>query len=618
MKFSELIKKSWTDWLLILFALIALVLNILSKNPIIESLLFLVSATGSIQVVISAFKSLLKKKISVDLLASVALLVSLLNGEWVSAAFINLMLASARILALYTDARATNAINSLLKFRPEKVRVSRNGTVEMIKIEDVRLEDTVIINPGELVPIDGTVTKGQTTVDQSSLTGESLPSEKEVGSQVFSSTMNISGLIKVKTEKIGKDTTLEKIIALIEKSQKGKAKIYTLGEKFSTIYIFLSIVVSVLLYLLTGRLELVLSVLLVVCADDIAVAVPLAFLASIGRAARQGVIVKGGNYLEQIAKAKVIFLDKTGTITKGKLVVDGIFSEIPKNEFQDILSNIAYFSSHPVSKAISEYLTKENKKIPDMPKLEEFAGRGVAVEIDNEKIFYGKKRFLEEQKIVLPKEVKEKIICEENNGQATVIVASQNKFYGFVSLSDEIRPEVKESIIKLKELGIEKIVMLTGDNEASAKKVASAIMLDDFKANLMPEDKVKYLENSQYRGKGLIMIGDGVNDSASLALADVGIAMGKIGSDSAIESSDITLMRDDFREIPKIIELAKETMKVSRQDFYIWGFSNIVGLTLVFMGFIGPIGASAYNFLTDFLPLGNSLKLFRYNPKSNF
>lgn len=613
MRFSELVKKAWFDVVLIFSATVGLLLNFFNHSVATEDFLLIVSVAGFLPVIISAIKALFSRQISVDLLASIALVVSLLNREWISAAFINLMLASSRILAKYTDGRATASIKSLLKFRPEKIRVIRNGSAKLVKPNEVSLGETVAVNPGERIPVDGVILRGQTTIDQSSLTGESMPVEKGIDDQVFSSTMNVSGALEIKTEKIGKDTALEKIIALVEKSQKGKAKIHTAGEKFSAIYIFASVLTAVVIYFATGKLELVLSVLLVVCADDIAVAVPLAFLASIGQAARRGVIVKGGNYLEQIAKAKVIVLDKTGTVTKGKLTVNDIVAEIPKDKFLDLLAHTAYFSSHPVSKAIAEYLKKQKKNAPEMPDLQELAGRGLLIKLNKEKIFYGKKGLFSEQNIKIPEKILAKITEAENLGQAIVILGSTKKIYGFVALSDEIRKGVREAILKLKELGVKKIVMLTGDNEIAAKKIADEVLVDEFKANLMPEDKVKYLENSPYKGKGLIMVGDGVNDSAALALSDVGIAMGEIGSDSAIEASDITLMKDDFREIPKIIELAKKTIKVSRQDFYIWGFSNAAGLILVFAGIIGPAGAAAYNFLTDFLPLGNSIKLFRNN-----
>lgn len=610
MKLSELLKKTWLDLALIFFATCALLLNLFSKSALTESALFYISVVGFLPVAVSAVKALISKQISVDLLASVALVVSFLNGEWVSAAFINLMLASSRILAKYTDGRATAAIKSLLKFRPEKIRVLRGGEPKLINPQEIKLGEIVLINPGERIPVDGKILKGRTTVDQASLTGESMPIEKGAGDHVFSSTMNISAPLEVEAEKVGKDTALEKIIALVEKSQKGKAKIHTAGEKFAAIYIFVSMLLAGILYLATGKLELVLSVLLVVCADDIAVAVPLAFLASIGRAAKRGVIVKGGNYLEQIAKAKVVVLDKTGTLTKGKLTVNEIVSEIPTNEFLNLLANSAYFSNHPVSKAIAEHLKGQNILPPEMPEVKELAGRGLSIYLNKEQIFYGKKGLFLEQDISIPGNILKKIDETENLGQAVVILGSKEKIYGFVALSDEIREGVRESILKLKELGVERIVMLTGDNEVVAKKIANQVLIDEFQANLMPEDKVKYLQNSPHKGRGLVMVGDGVNDSAALVLSDVGIAMGEIGSDSAIEASNITLMKDDFREIPKIMELAKETVRVSRQDFYIWGLSNAVGLILVFSGIIGPAGAAAYNFLTDFLPLGNSLKLF--------
>ncbi len=575
-------------------------------------LLIAAAVLGTLPVLYSAYKSLLNRKISVDLLASVALLFSLLSQEWMSAVFINFMLASARVFMSYNEARARKNIDGLLKMKPTLIKVERGGKIKEIKAVEVLVGDFVLVDLGERVPVDGEVVAGEADVDESSLTGESLPVAKSKGSKAWSSTLVSSGHLTIKAEKVGTETTLEKIIKMVEGAQLEKPDIHTAAEKFAGIYLISVFTLSIVLLFLGFNMKMILAVMLVVCADDVAVAVPLAFLTAVSYCARNGAIIKGASYLEALSQVKVIFVDKTGTLTKGKLKVEKFDCAATKdNNLAGLAKAVAEQSDHPISKAILDYIDENQKTvIEDVTVTREIPGKGVTAEIGGHKVLLGRPSFAVEFGFTISEDLHKKIFEEENQGYNVTVVGVDEVVQGYFVLSDELKPGLAKNIAELKSLGVEKIIMLTGDNERVAKRLADQIGLTHFYPNLLPEQKLAYIReelNSKYK---VAMVGDGVNDAASLSLADVGISMGSIGMDIAIESSDIVLMKDDFAEIAKLIRVSKYTLKIANQDFLLWGASNLIGLSLVFTGLLVPTSAALYNFLTDFLPLSNSIRIF--------
>lgn len=581
--------------------------------PLDSQVLAMLAIIGTVPVIISAWSGVRKMELTIDLLASVALVASLLAHEWASAVFINLMLASARIFARYTENQARRAIQSLLKLRPETVRIKQDSGTAVMPVEQVKIGDVAIVEAGERVPVDGKIVKGVADIDQSSLTGESLPVSKQAGDQVLSSTLNVSGTIEISAEKVGADTTLTKIIQLVESSQESKPSVRTIAERFTTWYIIIAMAGAALLYFGTRDLDFVLSLLLVACADDIAVAIPLAFMAAIGAAAKQGIIIKGGEYLEGITKMKTLLLDKTGTLTAGKMSVKEVvaFDDIPEEQVLRWANMVECFSEHPAAKAITEYAANQKVYCKDPQNFDEIPGKGSFATEDGKEIVAGKMLFLKERNIQMTEHQLRDVEAAKNRGLNTTLIAYDGKLVGFIGLSDKLRPEVQPSIRALKLLGVSKLVMLTGDNEAVAKKISDELGITEFHANLLPEDKLKYIKAELNEKAKVGMVGDGVNDAASLAQADVGIAMGAIGSDAAIEVADIALMRDDFSRIPAAMRLGHFTMLVTKQNFWIWGVSNAIGFSLVLAHLIGPQGAAVFNFVTDFFPFFNSLRLFR-------
>ncbi len=578
-----------------------------------ESVLITVSIIATSTVFFSAIQSLKNRRVSIDLLASVALLVSLFEKEWLAVIFINLMIVSARIFIDYVKIKSHSALQSLMKLKPKKVRIIKNGRMIEVPIEDVKEGDSIVVKLGEIIPVDGVVEKGEATIDQSSLTGESTPVFKKEGDEVLSFTTIVAGNLILKTEKVGKETTFEKIIALVEQSQANKAPIYTLIDRFANWYIVLTLTGSFLVYLFSRDMNLVAGVLLVSCADDIAIATPLALMSAITHSAKHGAIIKGGNYLEGLTKLKTIIFDKTGTLTQGKLKIEEIFcfNQKNKDEVLKLAAIPSSRSSHPIAQTIVNYAKEKNLSVNEAENLEEYGGRGMSSIYQNKQIVIGKPSFFQDLGInITPQqhsEIKKAMLKRLN----ITLVAYNRKLVGFIALVDELRPKIKDTMEELRKLGIEKTVILTGDNEHIAQRVAEEIGIDRFHANLLPKDKLEYYNKYSNKKYKVAMVGDGVNDAPVLALADIGIAMGAIGSDSAIEAADIAMMKDDISQIPELIKIGRATIKVIRQNLLMWGILNILGFTLVFLHILNPSGAAVYNFVSDFIPIFNSLRLFR-------
>ncbi|MFS8130816.1 MAG: heavy metal translocating P-type ATPase [Candidatus Dojkabacteria bacterium] len=597
---------------LLIFALIFSVTNAFQPQNQ-ENISLVINIIAIIPVFISTIKAIKNRKITVDLLASVALLLALANKEYFSSLFINLMLTTARIVDGYTEKKTEDSIKSLLDLKPEKVRIKTKDGIQTIRIEAIRQGDIVMVNLGERVPIDGKIVNGHASLDLSSLTGESLPVERKEGEEVLSSSLITSGDIEVRAERVGKDTALEKIIQLVSESVENKPEITQRADIFAKWYIIIISIVTVILYLITRNLNFILSIILVVCADDIAVAIPLAFIGGTRAASRLGIVIKGGKYLEAMSEIKTLVVDKTGTLTTGKLKVNEVFSK--EDNILQIVYAITEGSTHPVAKAIAEYAKLEKTKYKQPKDLEEIEGHGITAVVNGVTYFLGKKDFVEKKVRVINKAYTDFISEQEDKGFNVSVISDTKKVVGVISLSDRVKSDTQKVVRELDALGVKKIVMLTGDNEKIAKTVSLESGIKEYHANFLPADKQKFVKKLLNSKSKTAMIGDGVNDAASLSLADIGISMGAIGSDSAIDASDVILIDDKLSKIPKAIELSRFILNISKQDYAIWIIVNIIGLGLVFGGVLNPSGAAFYNFITDFIPLFNSLRAFFWKGK---
>jgi len=600
---------------LLCFILVEILLSYLLKIFPANNVLFIqiIAIAATIPVLFSAAAALKNKKISIDLLAGIALVVSLIEKEWLSAIFINLMVASARAFLDYVKIRSHSAINSLMKLRPEKIKIEKDGKIIEITLESVKKGDRVVVELGETVPVDGHIIKGEATIDQSSLTGESSPVSKKEGDRILSFTTVVVGHLIIQAEKVGKETTFEKIIGLVEQAQASKSPIYSFIDKFTKWYIIFTLGGALIVYLLLRDVNLVIGLLLVSCADDIAVATPMALMSAITHSAKHGAIIKGGDYLEGLAKIKMIVLDKTGTLTWGKLRIEEIhsFGNKKKEEILALAAILSSCSSHPIAHAIIKYAKEKKISIAEPEDFEEYGGRGMSAIYKGKRILIGKLSFFQDLKIKINQQQLSEIKKRMDSKFNVTLVAYDKELIGFIDLVDEVRPKIKQTIAEFKKLGVEKTIMLTGDNEMVAQKVAEETGIDEFHANLLPADKLEYLKRYLSKKYKVAMIGDGINDAPALALSDVGIAMGAIGSDASIEAADIALMKDDISQIPELIKIGRSTVAVIRQNIMFWGVLNILGFFLVFVRVLNPSGAAAYNFICDFIPIFNSLRLFR-------
>ena len=587
------------------------------------------SIMGLIPVLNNVFQAMRRKEVTIDLLASIALISSLSMREWTSAAFITLMLVFARILAYITDAKAKNIIKSLMKYHVEWVRIRIGDDIKEVNIKDVKKGDLVIVEDGNNIPVDGTVVSGQAEINESSLTGESELVPKKRGDKVFTSTISESGSIIVRTERVGTDTMLARIINLVDESSRQKNKVERLANKFSEWYIGVVVFASISMYVLGVDTKIILAILLVVCADDVAVAVPLSYTLAMSAAARKGVIVKGSGALEQLSRMKYLLTDKTGTLTRGrpKVANVNVYGKWSREEVLSFFASGASESNHTVSRAIIEYSQKENIKshVPDA--FEEISGQGVTFSHDGKSFVMGRQSFVEDQGCKISDKMKADDETEKDHGRGLVFIGVDKEIAGVLSYVDDLRPHISEIIKEMKVLGIREWHMLTGDNERVAKAISSEIGITHFHANLTPEAKVDFIREFEKKHhtrvsghediSGIVgYMGDGVNDAASLALADVSIAMGDTGSDASIEAADITIIKANLDRLPDIIKIARNAQKVVKTNFVIWGVTNFIGLLLVIVGLpglgkIGPAGAAMFNFITDFVPILNSFRARR-------
>lgn len=574
--------------------------------------LVVLTIVGLLPVARSALTALWRRELTIDLLAGIALVASLIAAEWFSAAFITLMLAFARIFALWTEARAKDVVSHLARYRPVTVKLKRGDEIVEVPVGEVRPGDLAVIEAGERVPVDGVVVSGQASLNEATLTGESEPTTKRVGDSVLTATLNESGSLLVRVDRVGKESTLEKLISLVAEASRKKSHIETIASRFTAWYIAATLLGSLALYVFIGRPQLVLAVLLVVCADDIAVAVPLSFTAAIARAARRGLLVKGAPVFEVLPTIKTFLTDKTGTLTTGKPRVRRVvaFGHATEAELLRLLGIAEAESRHPISTAVMAYLAARGVHAPAPDDVDERPGEGIVARHGGEEIIAGKIHFLEARGVRLTERERAAFETAKAAGFGITAVARATTFVGYIEVEDAIRPAAHQVVARTRALGVRRWIMLTGDNEVVAARVASELQLDGYEANLTPQAKLDAIERIKRSDGGtLAMIGDGVNDAAALALADVSFAMGAVGSDTAIEAADVALIHDSLNRIPEAMVLGRKTMTIVRQIFALWALTNAVGLALVFAGVLTPVGAAAYNFLTDFLPIANALRV---------
>lgn len=534
-----------------------------------------------------------------------------------SAMIITLILLG-KMLEAIAKGRTSEAIKKLMGLQAKTARVIRNDMEEDIAIEEVIVGDIIVVRPGEKIPVDGDIVEGSSSVDQSMLTGESIPVEKNIGDKVIGSTINKHGSFKFKATNIGKETVLSQIIKLVEDAQGSKAPVQRLADKVSGIFVptvvSIAIVTFISWYLVQGEFSNALinavAVLVIACPCALGLATPTAIMVGTGKGAENGILIKGGEHLERAHKLKAIVFDKTGTITKGKPeVTDIIAYNKDENEMLRLAAISEKTSEHPLGEAIVNKAKENNINIIDPSEFKAIPGHGIVTVIENKKVLLGNRKLMLKNNIDIV-DIEETLIKLETEGKTSMLMAIDNKIEGIIAVADTVKDSSKNAISELKNMGLE-IYMITGDNERTAYAIAKDVGIQNVIADVLPEDKAEKIEKIKLEGKTVGMVGDGINDAPALAIADIGFAIGS-GTDVAIEAADITLMKGDLTDVANSIKLSRKTMRTIKQNLFWAFFYNTLGIPLAALGFLNPMIAGAAMAFSSVSVVSNSLRLKRY------
>ena len=537
-------------------------------------------------------------KISSALLIVIAMFGAIGIGDLFAAGEVVFIMAFGALLEEMTTNRAKKGLKNLISLAPVQGRKLENGKELMISAEEISRGDILRVLPGETIPVDGIIIEGETSVDQSIMTGESLPVDKGVKDEVFCGTLNRFGAIDIKATNVGQDSSLQKLIRMVQEAENKQAPMQRIADKFASWLVPVALIIAIVTGFATGNIVRAVTVLVVFCPCALVLATPTAIMAAIGQATKHGVIIKSGEALEKMGKVDTITFDKTGTLTYGKLQVSDVisFNDKPDNEYILLMAASAEAKSeHPLGKAIiNDVISKKMNIIPSSA-FKMTTGKGIEAVVADKKMLCGNEKFLRENGIEINKSVSDTIAKLHMEGKAAILVAQEGKCIGIIALSDVIRPEAKAVVEKLSKLGT-KSVLLTGDNKRTAEYFAAKAGISEVYAELLPDKKVETIQNLQSAAGKVCMIGDGVNDAPALKVAEVGVAMGNMGSDIAVDAADIALMSDDISKVPYLKRLSNATVKTIKLSITMSMLINFIAILLSVTGILNPTtGALVHN-----------------------
>lgn len=550
--------------------------------------------------------------IKADVLVSLALIASVCIGEDFAAGEVAFIMQLGSLLEDLTVSRARAGIEKLVHLTPRTARILQNGNEKIIPAGNVQVGDILRVLPGESVPVDGVILTGKTSINQAVMTGESLPVDKTAGDEVSSGTVNQFGAFEMRASRVGEDSSIQRMIRLVQSADAGKARIVSMADQWATWIVVIALTAAVLTWLATGEIIRAVTILVVFCPCALVLATPTAIMAAIGNATRHGFLVREGDALERLAQVKKIAFDKTGTLTYGVPEVvaiespDGRFSP---EELYTLAASAEQLSEHPLGKAIvSCYKRKTGHSPLEISQFRMIPGQGVSASVSGRTILAGNRKLLRDHGVSLGNDTGEEYLKQ---GCTVIYVAADGEAAGYIALSDTVRPESASMIDSLKELGAQP-VLLTGDHGSAARNIASQLLIREVHAGCLPEDKLSYIESSQKKGIPVCMIGDGINDAPALKKALVGIAMGGVGSDIAVDAADIALVDDEVRELPHLLALSKKMMTTIRLNLTFSMALNFLAIALAITGILNPVVGALVHNAGSVLVIINSTLLLRW------
>ena len=553
-----------------------------------------------------------ERKIGTELFITIAVIISVLGKEYLAGAVVLMIILIAEYIASASTEKARASIKELIGSVPKTAIIKKDGKEKTVQITDLKVGDIVLVMAGEKIPVDGKVIEGTAAVNQAPITGESVPQEKIIGSDVFAGTIVETGALDIEMVKAIKDTVFARIISLVEEAESQQAPIEKFTDKIASWLIPIVFIFVGTVYFFTRDVKLIIALLIFTSPAELGLATPLVTIAAIARAAREGILIKGGLFLEELSKVTTIVFDKTGTLTVGRPTVnkvDIIDTTFTENQLMQIAATTDRRSNHPLANAILNYADKLKLTYGEPQNFEVVKGRGVKALVEKKSVLLGNKTFMEENKVVLPQ-------LKTNLTDTAIYLSVDNKLAGVLYVSDAIREGAKEMITGLRNSGIKNIIMLTGDNPETAKHVSEQIGITDYRADLLPEDKINIIKELQKDGSKIAMVGDGINDAPALIQANIGIAMGAAGTEAAMEAADIVLMQDKLEKIALARAISKRAFKTIKENIFVGvGVVHVIGITLVLLRVIGPVQAAAIHLLPDTLVFINSVKLLKVKIK---
>ena len=604
------------DITLLVISGIAVLGSLLKLHPFPFDLAWVAIILCGVPIILEAVIGLITAfDIKADVLVSLALIASVCIGQDFAAGEVAFIMQLGGLLEELTVAKARAGIEKLVHLTPQTARVLRNGGEEIISADQVKVGDHIRVLPGEGIPVDGVIISGQTSINQAVMTGESLPVDKSAGDTVSSGTVNQFGAFEMEATKVGEDSSIQRMIRLVQSADAGKAKIVGLADRWATWIVVIALTAAAMTWLISGQIIRAVTILVVFCPCAFVLATPTAIMAAIGNATKHGFLVREGDALERLSKAKVIAFDKTGTLTYGApevVAVHNISERFDKKEVYRLAASAEQLSEHPLGKAIVNCCKRSGATLIDPDHFQMIPGRGVCAQIEGKNVLAGNPELLREHGVsMLPPTEAEAFIRQ---GCTITYIAIDGMFAGFISLSDTLREESTATIAELSRLGVQP-VLLTGDHENAAKTIAEKLHIQEMRANCLPEDKLKYIGEYQSNGMPVCMIGDGVNDAPALKKADVGIAMGGVGSDIAVDAADIALVDDEVKELPHLVALSKQMMKTIKINMTFSLTLNFIAIVLAIIGTLNPVVGALVHNAGSVLVITNSAFLLKWRKK---
>ncbi len=597
---------------------LALVLNFTGHHDLRQFTLITATVIAGIPIAVKAFQALMMKAFSIEMLVTIAVIGALFIGEYVESAVVTFLFLFGDYLEARTLEKTRSSLKSLVDMAPQEATIIRDGVSVTVPVEEVVEGDRVIIRTGGKVPVDGKIVTGQASLNEAAITGESVPASKKLGDNVFSSTVMDTGYIEIIAEKVGDDTTFAKIIELVEEAQESKSKTEKFLNKFANIYTPAVVVLSVVVYALTRDLHLAITFLVIACPGALIIGAPVSSVAGIGNGAKNGVLVKGGEVMDRFAKVDTLVFDKTGTLTKGRPEVTDIkiFHSHGEQDLLRLVAQAETVSEHHLGQTIVKEAKSRDMALDQEPEaVDVIKGNGLTATVEGRVLAIGNRKLMNTQNIVIPAEVEAYAVNREKAGNTAIFAAVDGEVAGIFSIADQIREDAAPALAQMRKNGVKNIVMLTGDNQHTAELVATKLGLDEFHAELLPEDKVAFVKQLKQQGHVVAMAGDGVNDAPAIATADIGLAMGEGGTDISMETADVVLMADKLMQFSHAYSLSKATIRNMKQNtFFAVGIVAVL-LVGVLMGSVHLASGMFIHEASVLIVILNAMRLMGFNRK---